>query len=198
MSKYDRSDVKHLALLRELARDAWPDKSGKLMATKRDHILVEGDGYAKLHIEDSDDRAYEAAEAALRVLADRPVPPPERLNLGRLIDLLARRKQDGYVTFDFCRFEPRGIASYRGYYEQLAIGHAPPGSTGQSPTVGDLLIELRAAVGKVFHGYKGGDYLMTRDTPVWVANWGEAFCATGIVGVEEHDENTVIVTGWVD
>jgi hypothetical protein len=30
----------------------------------------------------------------------------------------------------------------------------------------------RAAIGEVFEGYKGGDFQMGRNTPVWLASYG--------------------------
>lgn len=36
----------------------------------------------------------------------------------------------------------------------------------------ELLSECKAAMGQVFTGYKGGDYVMGALTPVWVANYG--------------------------
>jgi hypothetical protein len=36
----------------------------------------------------------------------------------------------------------------------------------------DLLAECKAAMGQVFCGYKGGDYVMGVLTPVWVASYG--------------------------
>lgn len=36
----------------------------------------------------------------------------------------------------------------------------------------ELLAECKAAMGKVFCGYKGGDYVMGALTPVWLASYG--------------------------
>lgn len=74
--------------------------------------------------------------------------------------------------------------SYRGYYDQLALG------TGLEPiTVAELLAAASEAKGKVFQGYKGGDYLMTGDTAVWFSEYG---CSSGvaIVGID-HEGDTV-------
>jgi hypothetical protein len=61
--------------------------------------------------------------------------------------------------------EVTDLHSYRGYYEDLAVTVA---GTGAPWNLGKLLRELRAAQGKTFTGYKGGEYVMTRVTPVWV------------------------------
>jgi hypothetical protein len=57
--------------------------------------------------------------------------------------------------------------SYRGYYSDLAFEQGE----GTRPAA-DLLAECKAAMGQVFCGYKGGDYMMGALTPVWVAHYG--------------------------
>jgi hypothetical protein len=57
--------------------------------------------------------------------------------------------------------------SYRGYYDDLAFEHFD----GLRPTV-ELLADCRTAMGKVYQGYKGGDFRMHAMTPVWVASYG--------------------------
>lgn len=56
--------------------------------------------------------------------------------------------------------------SYRGYYEQLAFEPA------YDATVRDSVANARSAVGASYEGYKGGTYVMTVDTPVWLASYG--------------------------
>lgn len=57
--------------------------------------------------------------------------------------------------------------SYRGYYIDLAFER----DEGARPAA-DLLKECKAAMGRVFCGYKGGDYVMGELTPVWLASYG--------------------------
>lgn len=54
--------------------------------------------------------------------------------------------------------------SYRGYYIDLAFQQGK----GTRPAA-DLLAECKSAMGQVFCGYKGGDYVMGALTPVWIA-----------------------------
>jgi hypothetical protein len=56
--------------------------------------------------------------------------------------------------------------SYRGYYSDLAFD--PVGSM----TVGELLAVARGCMGKVFIGYKGGDFMMGETSPVWISPYG--------------------------
>jgi len=71
------------------------------------------------------------------------------------------------------------LDSYRGYYCDLAF--AP---TSETRTAEHVLDACRSAMGKVFTGYKGGDYVMGELTPVWVADYG-------CTGMKLMDINTV-------
>jgi len=60
-----------------------------------------------------------------------------------------------------------GVAmSYRGYYEDLAF------EPEENVTVGVSLKRAKAALGKTFTGYKGGDFEMTEWTTVWLSRYG--------------------------
>jgi hypothetical protein len=121
----------------------------------------------------------------------------EILSLGGLIAILERRDQNEPVVFDFCGMLPTHLESYRGYYADLALGHAPGGGMRSSgPTVSDLLRTMQGAVGKTFTGYKGGEYRMDPGTRLWVDNPGDA-SGTALVGVADDDITTVLLTRYV-
>lgn len=111
-----------------------------------------------------------------------------QLTIGGLIDTLKRKDPSVLVTFDFVHFSPRGVGSFRGYYEDLAIGYAK-----DECTVECLLALLNDAVGKTFSGYKGGEYTMCTDTVVWVANHGES-ADTAIVDAVDDGWRVVLKT----
>ena len=119
-----------------------------------------------------------------------------QLMLGELIILLDKAKnKDLPVVFDCSEYRPVSLNSWRGAYEELAINYSnedPPLSCKQ------LLRECRKAVGTIFQGYKGGDFKMGKNTPLWVANYGtsSAWCnhSRGIVGIEERDDFISITT----
>lgn len=121
------------------------------------------------------------------------IPNGNQLTLGKLIEQLERRGQKQSVRYDFCGLSPFRIASYRGYYEDLAIGWRE----GEAPTVSGLLAELKIAIGCTFQGYKGGDFHMDAATNLWVSNWGECD-GTAIVGVSGEDWETILETAKVD
>ena len=116
------------------------------------------------------------------------------LTLGKLIDLLKTQEPQQSVIFDFGGVTPTGIDSYRGFYEDLAIGFS---DDEVHMTVGAFTTLLKGAVNKVFTGYKGGEYRMTRRSSLWVANYRHT-SGTIISGLMTCDFMTVLSTGWQD
>jgi len=84
-----------------------------------------------------------------------------QMTLGYLITALECMPQ--YRFIDGIK-EPH---SYRGYYSDLAFEQA-----GDKVKVSDALDMCKGAMGKVFKGYKGGDFVMGELTPVWIAEYG--------------------------
>jgi hypothetical protein len=61
-----------------------------------------------------------------------------------------------------------GLGSYRGYYSDMAL-HPTEGLVWNA---GQLLRECQRVVDTELTGYKGGEFLMERDTPLWLAGYG--------------------------
>lgn len=75
--------------------------------------------------------------------------------------------------------------SYRGYYSDLSF--AP---TGEKITAGEFLKMLKDSLGKTFGGYKGGDFVMDEDTPLWFSPYG---CTGRAIIALSVDKGTVLV-----
>ena len=123
-----------------------------------------------------------------------------QLSLGELIHRLKNIDPALPLYFDFGNFAPIKVSSWRGAYRELAIEYVPTDFFDEALYTGRFLKEhLEPAVGKVFIGYKGGEYTMTKSTPVWVANWG-ASDNTGVVGVitSTHETFAVIQTAFME
>lgn len=71
--------------------------------------------------------------------------------------------------------------SYRGYYSDLAFPPAAPGDP--TITVAELLGVCLDAVGRTFDGYKGGEFTMTKTTPLWLAHYGN--CGPKIMALND-------------
>lgn len=87
-----------------------------------------------------------------------------QVTLGLMIEFLEKFPGDTLVS---------GLGtfhSYRGYYSDLAFD-----PINENRTAGDLLAQCKDAVGRKFEGWKGGEFLMSKDTPLWVAKEGEGF-----------------------
>lgn len=84
-----------------------------------------------------------------------------QMTLGKLIAALEAMPEGAEVA------NLKSAHSYRGYYSDLAFEQGE----GMRPAA-DLLVECKAAMGQVFCGYKGGDFVMGALTPIWVASYG--------------------------
>ena len=84
-----------------------------------------------------------------------------QMTLGKLIAALEAMPADTDVA------GLEGAHSYRGYYCDLAFE-----PTAKPVKAAELLAECKAAMGKVFEGYKGGEFVMGDRTPVWIAEYG--------------------------
>lgn len=113
------------------------------------------------------------------------------LNLGELLTALNDRPEAQIISFDFCNLVPNEVRSSRGDYSHLAVGFREIGV--HHPTVGEFCDQLLECVGGQFEGYKGGLYVATLSTPIWVDNWGE-WSQTQIIGVRGDACQTVILT----
>lgn len=86
-----------------------------------------------------------------------------QLTLGALIAALEKMPADAQVA------NLRDPDSYRGYYSDLYFER----HDGTRPAA-ELLAECKAAMGQVFTGYKGGDYVMGALTPLWISTYGHS------------------------
>lgn len=111
------------------------------------------------------------------------------LTLGKLIETLEQQDPAARVEVDTSG-SVGDLTSYRGYYADLAFMPA------DHATVDDVVREARAARGATFVGYKGGDFVMGADTPLWIAEWG--CCGVAIVGIEFRDGAVVLETKEIE
>lgn len=104
-----------------------------------------------------------------------------QMTLGKLITILGEMPPETKVVN---LHDPH---SYRGYYCDFAF------ERGEGTiTAAELLTECKEAMGQVFMGYKGGDYVMGAKTPVWIANYGcsgEKLMALGADGSIETKQD---------
>jgi len=97
-------------------------------------------------------------------------------------------------------YHPTGITSWRGSYRELALEYS---DEGDPLSLKEFLALLRPIIGATLPGYKGGDYLMGKVTPVWVANHGEVKGYlqehyTAVIGVTQMPKLIYIRTAALD
>ena len=112
------------------------------------------------------------------------------VTLGKMIEAL--HDVPGGIPVQFADGSyPSRPHSYRGYYSDLSFG-----ASEEPVTASDFLRRCRSAVGETYEGYKGGDFIMGHDTPLWAAPWG----CTGdaIVDVVPSDDRVLLVTKTLD
>lgn len=99
---------------------------------------------------------------------------------------------DVKVIFDFPDQYPTILDSWRGVYAELAMGYCD----NEEKLLKDLLADCKSAVGKEFSGYKGGEFVMGKSTPIWVANYGDSG-NTAIVDVIHDSSRVILVTSYI-
>ncbi len=82
--------------------------------------------------------------------------------LKNLITFLEQRDPNLIVPIGFAKPQ-----SYRGFYDDLAFEPA------QNVTVASMLAYAKEAVGRVYIGWKGGEFRMSEYTEVWLAEYGD-------------------------
>lgn len=105
------------------------------------------------------------------------------LNYSQLVEAVEKLKPDTIIRFDFGYFTPVGFHSYRGYYEDMAIGYTE--DVYDSLTSGEWLDHLKSFFGQEMCGYKGGDYTVLENTGVWVARDSSMNTGTIITGIKD-------------
>ena len=99
-----------------------------------------------------------------------------QMTLGKLIDRLIQLNQS--LEMDaLCRAH-----SYRGYYADLAF------ELCGKRKVSTVLTDVLACVDKQFDGYKGGEFVMDRNTPVWIAKYEN--CGVRLIAI--NDDGTIV------
>jgi len=94
-----------------------------------------------------------------------------QMTLGKMINALEGMPEDAEVTN---LHDPH---SYRGYYCDLAFEQG----NGFRPA-NDLLVDCKEAMGRIFEGYKGGEFMMGESTPIWLVSHG----STGLKLIALH------------
>ena len=143
-------------------------------------------------IEDPDTSFHDIPMEAPHVVGNRNI---SQITLGELLNQLESIDSDKPIMFDNGKYPEiggLGIYSYRGYYCHACMQYK---SEYERVTVANMIAMLKNKIGDVRTGYKGGDYYMNPDVPVWMAEYGRAE-QIAIVEVD-GDGYTAIIRTWL-
>ncbi len=118
--------------------------------------------------------------------------------LGNFIEQLEKVvDKSKHITFEFPGVYPSTFASYRGCYQDIALGYETGYSVGNHVDVEIILKRAIECIDKSFEGWKGGTFLMDKSSTLWVSNQGECF-GMCISGIEEKEYEVIIKTLVID
>lgn len=112
------------------------------------------------------------------------------LTLGEAIKYLSDLPDNIVVTVDVGG-SLNNPHSYRGYYSDLSFE-----PTNGMVTSGEFLSMLQSSLDKTFEGYKGGDFVMSENTPLWFSGYGNT--GRAIMDIKLKDGELIIDTKDVD
>ena len=110
------------------------------------------------------------------------------LTLGKLIAGLDAAPDNCDVVFDYVEYSPGDPHSYRGYYSDLAFELVETKTTVKE----FLALCINECIDATFEGYKGGDFTMGADTPLWLSEYGTS-AGRAIIGMHVSDDNKRVV-----
>lgn len=110
-----------------------------------------------------------------------------RMTIGALITRLRELSPSTDVRYVFGGCPDLRVASYRGYYDEAALGWQGGDYGTEGVLAHDLAKALETQIGTVMTGWKGGEYPITRETPVWCDNAGN-FSSCAVVGVTDYGQ----------
>ncbi len=113
------------------------------------------------------------------------------LTLGKLIKSLESTNAEFLVECSDGR-TPGQPNSYRGYYSDLAFEPKT-----EEITVRALLELCMETLDSTLEGYKGGDFVMDKKTPLWVSPWGEV-SSMAVVDTYSSEGKLVLVVKNLD
>ena len=84
--------------------------------------------------------------------------------------------------------------SWRGSYDLPAISYKPVNHTSTSYTITEIINNINNSQGKEVTGYKGGEFTLSMNDIIYVANYGSSNNSTAIVDIIEENGLIVCIT----
>lgn len=117
------------------------------------------------------------------------------ITIGELLEkLYAVQDREAEVIYDFCNLMPTKVESWRAVYAEPALGWKPRSYKYNNVTVAMLIEELEKGIdGRVYFGWKGGEYRYTKDSLLHVDNSGE-WSDTALTGLIDCGYQVILTT----
>jgi hypothetical protein len=112
-----------------------------------------------------------------------------QMSLGELVARLEAGVDKSKVVLVGEGMYAQTFHSYRGHYDHIALSYAADASMAR--LVVEILRDAAAAIGSMLEGYKGGEFKMTRLTPVWISPYGKS-SRMGLVAVEDNLDHVLL------
>lgn len=133
----------------------------------------------------------------------------DQLSLGKLIEKLeeivnnkkleGKKLEEINIYYDFEYLFPLQFDSWRGSYDELCLDINMTDNDLLKPkdplNILDFISLCKNTIGKEFYGYKGGDYIMDENTPIWVANYSHSG-NTALIDVLDYGFEVILITEW--
>lgn len=116
----------------------------------------------------------------------------EMFTLGDLINELEKFPKEWKVYIKPFHLIPQNFTSYRGYYSDLCLTYTTRDESKERTTVGSLLAMAKEVDGKELLGYKGGEFLMNKETPIWVSD-SDFSTGVAIASVESYFDGAICI-----
>lgn len=123
--------------------------------------------------------------------SNRRVRSEYHLTLGDFIEKLKAVKNKNKLIKTDLGDGIGNCMSYRGHYADLSFEPSE-----KICTVEEILPKAEKALGNTYEGYKGGDFTMGEDTPLWSAYYGDT--GRAIIGFVETDDSVVLITKEIE
>lgn len=134
-------------------------------------------------------------DSVLKASRAETMAKSDQLTLGEIIsrcEAIPSSDSEPNVVYDFEYLHPVSIGSWRGSYSELALDFS---DDNIEMKLSVFISILKDSVGHTFTGYKGGEFTMSRHTPVWVANYGNSG-NTAVIDVVDNGYQIILMTGY--
>jgi hypothetical protein len=140
-----------------------------------------------------EDKFLDTIQKAVQGMRSDRFSKSDQLSLGEIVlmlDAIDGKNARVCLLIDDTIKTPVNLDSWRGSYNELAIDYD---DSVKGMSFKKFHKMMNDAIGETFTGYKGGEYTMNRQTPVWAAHYGESG-KDGVCKITKEGNKVIIKT----